>query len=115
MASNGYIDWVGISGRRYRYYFVQYVVAWGIQSGGGNYCLAVRQASGLFLPAYFGIADDIKVRLPNHEHLQAARAYGELNVMAHLTPAGDAARKLEERDLIQFWNPPLNIQHRSVR
>jgi hypothetical protein len=36
------------------------------------------------------------------------------HVMAHKTDGGEKTRLDEERDLIQRWHPPLNVQHRKV-
>lgn len=113
MSTSGDVDWVGASGRSYRYYVIPYLMASAIRPDPGNYGICVPNANGLIYPAYFGIAEDFRNRLPTHEKLSAAAALGQVTVMAHIN--FDAAmRAYEERDLIAFWNPPLNVQHRTV-
>jgi hypothetical protein len=109
-----FLDCSGRSGRIYRYFLIKNPTVFGVSAKAGNYCFAVVQSSGLYLPVYFGVADDLSVRLPNHERLPEARLLGRVSVWAHTTQDGDLARRAEERDLIQYWNPILNVQHRTV-
>ena len=81
---------------------------------GGNYIFGRRLPNGNFLPIYVGETDNFRARLPSHERWKEAKKAGATHVMAHITPAGEAARKAEEKDLIQKWSPPLNVQHRKV-
>jgi len=109
------VDWQGQSGKKYRYWVLATPkVGSSIQDVGGNYCFAKQLPNGNFTPLYFGIADDLRVRIPGHELWEEAIRLGATHVMGHTTPDGDAARRAEERDLIAYWNPPLNIQHRTV-
>lgn len=113
--SNDYVDWQGQSGTSYRYWFVSSPhVASGINAVGGNYAFVRRLPNGNFVPLYFGQADDLQARIPNHERFDNALRAGATHVMAHTTPAGEQARLNEERDLIQKWNPVLNTQHRKT-
>lgn len=110
-----YIDWPGLSGNRYRYWFLDNPRApSAIKDVGGNYGFVKRLPNGNFAPLYFGIADSLQARIPNHERWNDAIKAGATHVMSHTTPAGAAAREVEERDLIQFWNPALNTQHRRT-
>lgn len=106
------IDWKGQLGKTYRYWFIKNVT--GLQAVAGNYAFVKQLANGNFVPLYFGQADDLKARLPNHDRWDDAKKAGVTHVMGHTTPAGEQARLDEERDLIQQWNPPLNVQHRKV-
>ena len=106
-----YIDWTGNSGT-YRYWFVTDTST--LVAEGGNYAFVKRLPNGNFLPLYFGQADNLRARMPNHERWDEAKRMGATHVMAHTTPAGETARLSEERDLIQRWDPPLNVQHRKV-
>ncbi len=108
------IDWTGKSGTKYRYWFLDDITANGINAVAGNYAFVKQLANGNFLPLYFGQAEDLKARIPNHDRWDEAKRAGVTHVMAHTTPAGEQARLDEERDLIQQWNPPLNVQHRKV-
>ena len=108
-----YLDWPGQSGAAYRYWFVT-LDAKKLLDVGGNYIFVKQLPNGNWLPVYIGQADDLQGRLPNHDRLEDAKKAGVTHVMAHTTPAGEAARLAEERDLIQRWHPPLNTQHRKA-
>lgn len=108
------IDWKGLSGAHYRYWFLASFKPDAIQDIGGNYAFVKLLPNGNYFPLYFGQADSLRARLPNHEVWPEAVRLGATHVMAHTTPAGESARKIEERDLIQYWNPALNTQHRTT-
>ncbi len=106
------VDFTGKSGMTYRYWNLINTTAPGIQAIGGNYVFVKQLQNGTYMPLYFGEAGDLQARIPTHERLAEAVRLGATHIMAHGTPAGEQARLAEERDLIQFWNPPLNTHHR---
>ena len=109
-----YIDWPDSSGRTYRYWLLATPsVASSIKDEGGNYVFAKRLLNGNFVPIYFGVADNLRARIAGHNRWHDAVRAGATHVFAH-TQAGDLIRCAEERALIQQWNPPLNIQHRTA-
>ena|SRR5437868_1577267 len=108
-----YIDWPGKTGT-YRYWFTSGIAPANLKPEGGNYMYVKRLPNGNWLPVYIGQADDLKARIPSHERGADAVRAGATHVMAHTTPAGEQARLAEERDLIAYWNPALNTQHRRV-
>jgi hypothetical protein len=108
------IDWNGTSGKTYRYWFLDDISPAGIQAVAGNYAFVKQLADGKFLPLYFGEAQDLQNRIPNHDRWADAKKAGVTHVMAHTTQGGVEARCAEERDLIQQWNTPLNVHHRKV-
>ena len=108
------VDWNGSSGTSYRYWSVDSLAPISLQAVAGNYAFVKQLPNGNFIPLYFGVAESLRDRLPNHERWNEAARLGATHVMAHTTPAGETARLAEERDLIQQWNPPLNTHHRSV-
>jgi hypothetical protein len=113
--STDYIDWTGASGKTYRYWFLETPRnAAVIKNEGGNYAFVQQMTNGKFAPLYFGEGDSLQGRIPNHERWPDANRLGVTHVMSHTTPAGEAARLAEERDLIQHWNPPMNVQHRTT-
>lgn len=115
MSDDDYIDWPGQSGKTYRYWFLSDPgTAASIKDEGGNYAFVKQLSNGNFVPLYFGKADSLRDRIPNHECWAEATRLGVTHLMSHTTPAGDAARCAEERDLIQRWNPPMNVQHRTT-
>lgn len=108
------ITFAGASGKTYQYFFLISLDASGIVDGGGNYAFLKELPNGNFVPLYFGIAQSLRQRLPNHEVWPAAKRLGATHVAGHTTPAGEKARLDEERDLIARWNPALNTQHRTA-
>jgi hypothetical protein len=108
------IHWPGKSGKRYCYWFLEDLTAEGIQAVAGNYAFAKQVANNNFVPLYFGESHNLQDRIPGHEVWEEALRLGATHVMAHTTPAGEDARCDEERDLIQRWNPPMNVQHRTA-
>jgi hypothetical protein len=113
MAQGDFIDWQGQSGTVYRYVFVDILQP--ILAIAANYAFVIKLANGKFLPLYFGETDDAKRRLANHERWNEALRLGMTHVMAHSTQGGEAVRCREESDLIAFWQPALNVQHRQAR
>ena len=107
------IDWPGKSGTKHRYFFLANPTSAGIMAVGGNYAFVKRLQDGTFRPVYFGQADDLKARIPNHDRLAEATQAGMTHVMAH-TQSDLQTRLAEEADLIGHWNPPLNTQGRTV-
>lgn len=114
-AENNFIDWPGSAGA-YRYWFLADLSPQGIKDQPGNY-MFVRQTNlekNWWRPVYIGVADDLRQRLTNHEVWDEAIRCGATRVMGHVQ-TDRAARASEERDLIGFWNPQCNVQHRTVR
>jgi hypothetical protein len=107
------IDWLGQSGKSYRYWFLD--MNQPIKDEGGNYMFVQQLPNGRWLPVYIGQADSLGNRIPNHERLADAKRAGATQVMSHTTPTGEQARLDEERDLILYWNPTLNTHHRKVQ
>jgi hypothetical protein len=115
ITSSDYIDWNGATGAAYRYWFLETPKSpSSIKDEGGNYAFVKQLSNGTFVPLYFGVADSLRNRIPNHDRWNDALRAGATHVMAHTTQAGEAARIAEERDLIRGWNPPLNVHHRTT-
>jgi hypothetical protein len=110
-----YIDWTSQSGKTYRYWFLANPTAEGIKAGPGNYAFVKKLANGNFVPLYFGESEDLQTRIPGHERWQEAARLGATHIMGHTTQGGEKSRCDEERDLIQYWNPPLNVQRRQAQ
>ena len=114
MNSEQYIDWTGSSGAKYRYWFLVNPTSAGILAKPGNYAFVKQLPNGNFTPLYFGESEDLQARIPGHDRWQEAVRAGMTHVMAHSAAGGESARQAEERDLIQQWHPPLNVQHRRA-
>lgn len=99
---------VGLSGRRYLYTLANVNLPW--PAVPGNYAFVDRNGN----PKYIGETRDFSSRRPgpSHEQWPAAAKQGAQFVIARANPAGESARKAEERDLILAYNPPCNTQHR---
>ncbi len=109
-----YLDWPGLSGRPYRYYFLPNISAGAVKAEPGNYVFAKRLPNGNWAPIYFGKAENLSARLSQHEQWEPAKRQGATHVFAHTSTGTEQSRLAEERDLIQRWNPPLNVHHKRV-
>ncbi|WP_322414175.1 GIY-YIG nuclease family protein [Mesorhizobium huakuii] len=106
-----YVDWPGSKGT-YRYWFLTTPgVASSIKREGGNYMFAKLTDKG-YVPVYIGIADDLSARISSHDRWDDAVAAGATHVLSHTHP-NVAMRQAEEIDLIAYWQPVLNTQHRQ--
>jgi hypothetical protein len=59
MMNDQIIDWIGMSGRTYRYWFSSFSNSF--KNEGGNYTFVKRLANGKYLPVYIGQADKSKI------------------------------------------------------
>jgi hypothetical protein len=102
-------------GKSYRYWRLDTPRnAAAILDAAGNYAFLRQLSNGNWLPVYIGQADSLRERLPNHERWDDAIRAGASLVVAHTTPAGLMVRLAEEKDLIEKWNPVLNVHHRTT-
>ena len=103
------VQWQGLSGDSYVYTVHTFETNW--YDGPGNYIFAKQHVTGKWQPIYIGEAKSLKTRLTNsHEKLPRARQNGFTHVHAHRNSGSEEARLKEERDLINHWNPPCNLQ-----
>ncbi|MEI6607878.1 MAG: GIY-YIG nuclease family protein [Verrucomicrobiota bacterium] len=100
--------WPGKSGQTYTYYI--YSIGASFKEEAGNYIFCKLNASGQWVPQYIGQTENLNQRLGNHEKEVCAKRNGATHIHAHLTSV-EATRLAEEKDLIQTYNPPCNIQH----
>lgn len=106
------IDWPGLSGKTYRYWINP--IGETFKDEAGNYGFVKQLPNGNFVPLYFGEAESLRNRLSNHERWAEAVRLGVTHFVTHTTLGGLRVRLAEERDLIQRWNPPMNVQHRRA-
>ena len=105
-----FIDWP-TNGSTYRYWFLNPYDASSIKAEAGNYLFALLTVNG-WVPKYIGIADNLSERIPCHERWIEAVGLGCTHVLAHIQ--SDAAKRVaEEQDLIAYYQPTLNTQHRK--
>jgi hypothetical protein len=61
-----------------------------------------------------GECEKFSDRIPRHDRWdEAVREYGVTQIFSRINPDGVDARRREERDIIQAYNPPMNVQHRT--
>jgi hypothetical protein len=111
MAQRDYVDLLGQSGRSYRYWVGR--MGESITASAGNYGFAKQPPTGSFAILYLGETEDFSDRFDRHERWLEAVMLGATHVLAHTTPGGEQARCAEEGELIQRWQPPMNVQHRT--
>lgn len=79
------------------------------------YAFAVLSGA-IYRPLYIGRADILSSRLAEHDRREEAIARGATHLLVHIPGALDRIDYKEaERRLIQFFAPPLNIQHNPLR
>jgi predicted GIY-YIG superfamily endonuclease len=101
------IDWPGKSGKKYRYWFATEMENPLMKKEAGNYMFVKQETNG-WVPVYIGQTDDLDRRLTNHPELTCVRKNGGTRLMAHTAGANEAARLVEEADLVDYWDPPCN-------
>ena len=77
----------------------------------GIYIFAGVDSQGRWEPLYIGQADSFQDRIPSHEQWEPAVELGATHVHAMVVPL-EYSRGLVERELIQAYQPPLNVQLR---
>ncbi len=75
----------------------------------GIYIFAGLNAQELWVPLYIGQTDDFHARLPSHERWTEAELLGATHVHAMVVSLA-ASRDTIEKELIQAYQPPLNVQ-----
>ena len=78
---------------------------------GGLYIFAYIGKPNNWYAAYVGQTDDFSSRIPSHERWNEAVRLGATHIHALLVPLA-ANRDKWEKMLIQYLQPPLNIQDR---
>ena len=89
----------------------------GLIRGPGNpvpgvyiFCFVDPQRN-VWKPVYVGQADSIRDRLANHDRWDEARRLGATHIHAKAV-SHEGSRLLIERELIQRFQPELNVQHK---
>lgn len=79
---------------------------------GGVYIFGGFDPQNGWWPLYVGETGSFRSRMPCHERWAEAVGLGATHVLAMTVPA--VTRAMVERELISEYQPPLNVQHRSV-
>lgn len=77
----------------------------------GIYMFCRQESNGSYTPLYIGQAESFRDRLTNHEQWLPAVHIGASVVLAGLVPT-QANRDKYEQQLIQQFQPPLNVHFR---
>ena len=75
----------------------------------GLYIFSGKNSKGEWFPLYVGRAESLAERIPTHERWQEAARLGATHVHASVVPL-EATRCLLEDQLIQAYQPVLNVQ-----
>jgi len=78
---------------------------------GGVYVFAGVNAQNQWVALYIGQADSFRNRIPQHEQWNPAAQLGATHVHALVVSQG-ATRDWIERQMVQTYQPPLNVQHK---
>lgn len=84
----------------------------GCKDEAGIYVLAGLNKDGIWNGYYIGQAVNLKTRLASHDRWNEAVRLGATHIHAVLVPK-QADRDNLERELIQYFQPPLNAQLKS--
>ena len=77
----------------------------------GLYVFARQDPEG-WIALYIGEAESFHTRLPTHERWQEAQQLGATHVHVKTEPEAAERQALEEQ-LIQLYQPPLNVKHKE--
>lgn len=102
---------IGVSGIKYGYFTTPANPQW--KKAPGNYVFTKQTAAG-WLILYAGQCDDFSTRMSNHDRIADAVSLGGTHIFSHVGNPKETIRKMEERDIIQAYNPPMNVQHRTT-
>ncbi len=79
-----------------------------------NYAFAHLDDAGAWRIAYIGETASLFRRMRAHSRWGDALTLGCTHVLVKLTASGMRERRVEERDLIAKYKPPLNTQHLAL-
>ena len=100
------INWPGSSGKTYQYWI--YKIGTPFKDEPGNYIFVKQTSPNKWSPIYIGETDSLARRIPNHEKLPCVERNGGTHICVHTSSSNETARRSEESDLLNKWNPPCN-------
>lgn len=98
-------QWTGRSGTVYQHSV--YPIGQTFDPVPGNYIFA-KVVEGRWNAVYIGQTADLSERFDGHHKMQCIRAHGATHIHARRNNGGERARRVEEKDLIENYNPPCN-------
>lgn len=102
------INWTGKSGREYTHFI--YSIDQTFKDVPGNYIFAKETSPHKWSPCYIGQTGSLRDRMDGHEKEACARRHGATHIHVHVNSSAEDARRAQERDLIEQWQPPCNKQ-----
>jgi len=106
MAGENLVSWQG-----HRFHVLTMGAKWSAHSG--IYIFAGFNSENLWVPLYIGQASQFCERLASHERWEEAVQLGATHVHAMVAPLQEN-RDLIESQLIQCYQPPLNVQLKAA-
>jgi hypothetical protein len=102
--------WTGKSGKKYTYnvYKISEQINW--SSVAGNYIFAKVTPQNTWSAVYAGETSDFSSRFTNHHAQQCIDRNGGTHIHARANAGGDQARRDEEKDIRDNYDPPCNKQ-----
>lgn len=111
MAERESIIWTGKTGVMYRYWLANVGAAF--DDAPGNFMLLRETTPGQYAPVYVGEAESLEHALNSIDAdpaVTAALEAGATKVCSHETVGGEVGRRIEARDLIAAYDPPVNLR-----
>jgi hypothetical protein len=105
------IIWSGKTGVMYRYWLANVGAAF--EDTPGNFMLLRETVPGQYTPLYIGEAESLEHALNSIDAgpgVAAALEAGATKVCSHATAGGEIGRRIEARDLIAAYDPPVNLE-----
>ena len=99
--------WTGESGTRYRYKIFR--ASKKFEADAGNYIFA-KKIEGRWEPIYAGETEDLSTRFDNHHRKACIKRHRGAYIHVHIHNGDDQARRDEETDIRQKYDPPCNLQ-----
>ena len=97
-----------------RYYFEVYGIS-EILAGTNAVYMFCKFQSSAYCPLYIGRAENLAIRLTEHERINEAIRHGASHLLVCMPDYTAQIYFIEaERRLIAHFNPPLNHQHRTI-
>ena len=100
------IYWTGASGKEYKYWIHE--IGTSFKNCPGNYIFTKETSPGRWMPIYIGETESLNDRLSDHEKLPCVNRNGGTHVHVHTNSSNSDARKVEETDLLDKWDPACN-------
>ena len=108
MPQNQECTWTGVSGKQYRYSIHKRGTTF--KALPGNYIFAKRIAANQWQAIYAGETSDLSERFDGHHQKPCIDRHGATHIHVHVNSGGAQARRDEEADIRQRYQPPCNKQ-----